>query len=484
MDNFNFKKYLKEGKLNKPLKEFTDYGQEGTYPKKEKPGDMFQQKEVEELFPIAFSSKDDKDFRDKLAQHADWTEQSGMNNTFVHVQYHETKNLPDDYFIYQTQHYNTNYDDFRNPRFTILSITKNRDTDKEEDLGSYIVSTPEYIKDIRALDARDKLGRAVSEAMGINDPVLVAMRAAKSKADRTSKMLSQPKSTLTYDKKVKLDFLKKERAQLMRDMEQEAEPEGGPIADEYGSKLNRIDAAIAKLEGRKEMTYDQAVGRDRNLREAYEIGDEVILRGGSTVTDILKVVDMRRMFGSNLMAYKVEFPDGRVAEYDETQLSLNPGFAQDLETRADDYFSEPLKEFIGGDLEKRNESLYDKLVPGMGKADTQEGEMLRAINRIIYRYYNDGDEYFRGYGTETAGPAHSFLVNANTGVRSAMEKIFGDGTNYEETIQDALEHILSHIEAKQGKYTPNTEDMFSYEAEFEDEEDYEDDYYDEDEYYQ
>ena len=64
-----------------------------------------------------------------------------------------------------------------------------------------------------------------------------------------------------------------------------------------------------------------------------------------------------------------------------------------------------------------------------------------------------------------------------------MEKIFGDGTNYEETIQDALEHILSHIEAKQGKYTPNTEDMFSYEAEFEDEEDYEDDYYDEEEEY-
>ena len=60
--------------------------------------------------------------------------------------------------------------------------------------------------------------------------------------------------------------------------------------------------------------------------------------------------------------------------------------------------------------------------------------MLRAINRIIYRYYNDGDEYFRGYGTETAGPAHSFLVNANTGVRSAMEKIFGDGTNYEDVL--------------------------------------------------
>ena len=143
-----------------------------------------------------------------------------------------------------------------------------------------------------------------------------------------------------------------------------------------------------------------------------------------------------------------------------------------------------LKEFIGKELEDRNQVLYDKLVAGSGKSDTMEGEMLRAINRIVYRYYNDGDEYMTGYGTETAGPAHSFLVNANTGVRSAMNMIFKNGTNYEETIEDALEHILSHIEAKQGKYTPNTAgDMFDFKSEFEDdtyeEEDYDD--YDEDE---
>ena len=83
-----------------------------------------------------------------------------------------------------------------------------------------------------------------------------------------------------------------------------------------------------------------------------------------------------------------------------------------------------LKEFIGGELEDRNEPLYDKLVPGQGNAETVEGEMLRAINRIAYRYYNDGDKYFQGYGTETAGPAHSFLVNANHPLKSAMIKIF------------------------------------------------------------
>jgi len=56
----------------------------------------------------------------------------------------------------------------------------------------------------------------------------------------------------------------------------------------------------------------------------YQIGDEVILRGNSTITEVLKVVGVRKMFESDLMAYKVEFPNMEVAEYDETQLSLNP----------------------------------------------------------------------------------------------------------------------------------------------------------------
>ena len=35
----------------------------------------------------------------------------------------------------------------------------------------------------------------------------------------------------------------------MRDMEQEAEPEGGKIADRYGKELNKIDNDIIKLGG-------------------------------------------------------------------------------------------------------------------------------------------------------------------------------------------------------------------------------------------
>ena len=151
-------------------------------------------------------------------------------------------------------------------------------------------------------------------------------------------------------------------------------------------------------------------------------------------------------------------------------------------------------EFVGKDLEDRNQPLYDKLVPGMGKADTVEGEMLRAINRMVYRWYNDGDKYFEGYGAETAGPAHAFLVDANHPLKSAMNKILDEpagDASYERMLNDALDTILDHIESKQGEYTPNNVgDMFDYESYFEDEEEedeyaygYDDEYEEDEDYY-
>ena len=148
-----------------------------------------------------------------------------------------------------------------------------------------------------------------------------------------------------------------------------------------------------------------------------------------------------------------------------------------------------LKEFIGGELETRNEPLFDKLVPVQGKAETLEGEMLRAINRMVYRYYNDGDKYYEGYGAETAGPAVSFLVNAIHPLRAEMSRIMnGDilsDNEYENMLKEALGLILDYIESKEGEYTKNTQgEIFDYESEYEDDDDYYDDYEDDDDYYQ
>ena len=50
--------------------------------------------------------------------------------------------------------------------------------------------------------------------------------------------------------------------QLMRDMEQEAEPEGGPIADMYGQQMQDIEDAMQMKRGKtKDVPYDVAIGR-------------------------------------------------------------------------------------------------------------------------------------------------------------------------------------------------------------------------------
>jgi len=62
--------------------------------------------------------------------------------------------------------------------------------------------------------------------------------------------------------------LKDRRAQLFRDMEQEAEPEGGPIADRYGNELNKIEDRMYKIQ-KQLRDYDMNEGtcgydRDKN----------------------------------------------------------------------------------------------------------------------------------------------------------------------------------------------------------------------------
>ena len=59
------------------------------------------------------------------------------------------------------------------------------------------------------------------------------------------------KEMIDYDEALTLRGMKadlKDRiAQLFRDMEQEAEPEGGPIADRYGNELNKLENRLEKI---------------------------------------------------------------------------------------------------------------------------------------------------------------------------------------------------------------------------------------------
>ena len=125
-------------------------------------------------------------------------------------------------------------------------------------------------------------------------------------------------------------------------------------------------------------------------------------------------------------------------------------------------------------LEQRINALIDELVPAKGKADTVAGEIIRAVSRIAYRNWNDGDHVGVGYGNETCNPAARYLDM--WGIR--------DDDRYNKAVETLAEKVLAYLdEHPELKTTANTEDMWDYIDRLEDRDDSEDGEDEEDEYY-
>ena len=118
------------------------------------------------------------------------------------------------------------------------------------------------------------------------------------------------------------------------------------------------------------------------------------------------------------------------------------------------------------ETEDRLTELFEELVPVSGKADTVAGEIVRAINRIGYRNYNDGDHIGVGYGKETCNAAARFLMdNCDDTVKTLVQEIWGEEQDVQydaglATLEKAvLTYLEQHPELKQAE---NTEDMYDY----------------------
>lgn len=62
-------------------------------------------------------------------------------------------------------------------------------------------------------------------------------------------------------------------------------------------------------------------------------------------------------------------------------------------------------------LSESIENLRSKYVPYMGAAETRGGEIIRALDRLTYRFYNDGDRVDEGYGIETVNSSYRYLLS-------------------------------------------------------------------------
>jgi len=92
-----------------------------------------------------------------------------------------------------------------------------------------------------------------------------------------------------------------------------------------------------------------------------------------------------------------------------------------------------------GKYQKENDRLYKKYVPDAGKADSPQGNLLRVVSKIYYRYFNDGDDNLSEFDwlLEESPIPHD--------VPEKFHKYFGvfDSKALERMVDIAVEYCLS-----------------------------------------
>ena len=117
------------------------------------------------------------------------------------------------------------------------------------------------------------------------------------------------------------------------------------------------------------------------------------------------------------------------------------GYASEILNKIDDICTE---------IDKKVE------IPLSGKCDTFIGETVRALNRVIYRYVNDGDKFSThkdNYGSETVLPSVLWLADIakDREVNRAADNIIcnqfeNEDEEYEPRLLELAKAVKAYIE--------------------------------------
>lgn len=137
--------------------------------------------------------------------------------------------------------------------------------------------------------------------------------------------------------------------------------------------------------------------------------------------------------------------------------------------------------------EERINALFEELVPASGKADSLAGELVRAVSRIGYRFFNDGDQLGIGYGKETCNPAGRFLIaKAPREIGDLVAGLWGmiSEAGYEAVLDILTGKVADYVGSHPELREQPTEDMWSFrnaDEDVDEDEEEEDDWYEDDE---
>ena len=260
--------------------------------------------------------------------------------------------------------------------------------------------------------------------------------AMRLRADKEKRSKPEPSRGIDYDEALNLRDIKSEIEdrikQLYIDMEQEAEPEGGEVADRYGSELNKLEDRLYKVQKQLrdyDMNENKSYARvsmprfvkDKNNPNFLNVyidydlgaGGASIALGKETMTG-----QIRRESAAEAMRLASDVARDLEAEYNLEDIDI-----QDLENGKVQVFAVS-DDFIDMNPNMLGESLNENLNP----------EVSNAVNRFIKamakRYdYSEQDAVFaikqalrlRGMGKEDAAELDE-ATRKDLGVGSSVSK--------------------------------------------------------------
>lgn len=101
--------------------------------------------------------------------------------------------------------------------------------------------------------------------------------------------------------------------------------------------------------------------------------------------------------------------------------------------------------------------VYQRYVPFSGKAETLGGEIIRAINRISYKYYNDGDTVARYYSSDHnySWACDHFLEQYVVGYKSMKDV---PECQFEDALCENFNHIAKWLKENEQLFETNVEE--------------------------
>jgi hypothetical protein len=235
---------------------------------------------------------------------------------------------------------------------------------------------------------------------------------------------------IDYDEALTLRGMKAEIedeiAQLYRDMEQEAEPEGGEIADYYGGQLNKLEDRLYKI--------------NKQLRD-YDMNEGV--NEGASKEDQLKVAKAAfdkaekdgDIKGQELALAAIDLINGNINE------AMDGG-------RLFDYFKSK-----GYDITERRPDGYPPKEGVEGYMVSRGGD--RYPQAVIFQHNKDNDEFtisrMSGYKIDQKDAIKAGMREAGRSGAAGMDSYITDG-NYKpvdisvEGLKDIVDHVMTGID--------------------------------------